>query len=179
MRQALRFCFQRLIFTDFGSGLFDLRQHMAQIIGLAAHLALARREIGLALLQLLQSRVRITHGHALDFRVGVGVEDITLGIGMEQRLRLVLTVQIHQEGTNLCQHADRCWRSIHPRARFALPQYLTLQHQPTFFQLDAEGGERRQKMSVYGGCEFEGALDDRLVGAGAHDVGGGAFAEQQ
>ena len=57
---------------------------MAQIIGLAAHLGLARGEIGLALLQLLQSRVRVTHGHALDFRIGIGVQDVTLGIGMEQ-----------------------------------------------------------------------------------------------
>src|SRR6267378_5987886 len=32
---------------------------------------------------------------------------------------------------------------------------------------------------MHGGCEFERALHDRLVGTGTHDIGGRAFAEQQ
>ena len=32
---------------------------------------------------------------------------------------------------------------------------------------------------MHGGCEFKRPFDDRLVRTGAHDVGGGAFAEQQ
>ena len=91
----------------------------------------------------------------------------------------MLTVQIDQKRANLCQHADRGGRPIHPRARFSLPQYLALQHQPAFFQLDAECGERRQEVPMHGGYEFERPFDDRLIRARAHDVGGGAFAEQQ
>src|SRR3989442_11093949 len=39
-------------------------------------------------LQFLEPRARIAHGDAFHVRIGIGVEDVTLGIGVEQRLRL-------------------------------------------------------------------------------------------
>ena len=41
--------------------------------------------------------MRITYGRRLLRRTGKGIKDATLRLGVEQRLRLVLSMQVHEQ----------------------------------------------------------------------------------
>ena len=75
----------------------------------------------------------VAHGHALDVRIRVGVEHVALRIGTQQRLRLMLAVQVHEQRPDLGENADRRGRAVHPRPRLALAQDFALQDEPSFF----------------------------------------------
>ena len=106
VREALRLDVQRFVLSELGLGAFDLLEHVPQIVGLATHVGLARRQLGLALAQIPQSQVRIPHRHALDVGVRVRIEHIALRVGAEQGLRLVLTMQVHQQRADFGEHPD-------------------------------------------------------------------------
>ena len=106
MGQPLRLDVQRLVLAQLWLGALDLLEHVPQIVGLAPDVFLPRRQLGLAGLELFEPRVRVAHGHALDVRIGVGIEHVALCVGTEQRLRLVLAMQVHEQRADLRQHAD-------------------------------------------------------------------------
>ena len=143
VRQALRLEVEPLILAELRRRRFDLLQHVPQVIGLASDLGLARRQLGLALGERPQAPVGIAHRHALHIGVGVRVEDIALRVGTQERLGLVLAVEIDQQRADFCQHADGGGRAIHPGARLPFPQHLALQHQPPLLQLDTQRSKRR------------------------------------
>ena len=92
---------------------------MAQVIGLLAHFRLTICELGFPLLELLKPRMRVPHGDALDVGVRVGVQHIALRVWAEQRLRLMLAMQVHEQAADLAEHADRYRRAVDPGARLA------------------------------------------------------------
>ena len=106
VRQPLGLDFQRLVFAEFRLGALDLLQHVAQIVGFAPHVLLPGRQLCFARLELFEVRMRVADRHALDVRVGVRIEHVALRVGTEQRLRLVLAMQVHEERADLGQHAD-------------------------------------------------------------------------
>ena len=179
MGEALRLHLERFVLSHLRLRALDLLQHVPQVIGLPPDLGLPGRELGLALFQLLQAGVRIAHRHTLDVGIGIRVQHVALRVGTQQRLGLVLAVQINEQTADLAQHTDRHRRPVHPRARLALTQHFALQDQPALLQLDAEGGKGRQQVTVDGGREFERPLDDRFVRTRAHDVGRRPLAEQE
>ena len=123
--------------------------------------------------------MRVAHRHPLDVGVGIRIEHIALRVGTEQRLRLVLAMQVHEQRADLGEHADGGRRAVHPGARLPFAQHFALQDESSVFQFDTKGGEGRQKMAVNGGNEFKRAFDDRFVGAGTDDVSRGSLAEQE
>src|SRR5207302_7652383 len=108
-----------------------------------------------------------------------GVEDVALRVRPEQRLRLVLAVQVHEQRPQLGEHAHGGGAAVHPGAGSALPRDFPLEDQVPVFGLHPQGGQGRSKAVEGGRGEFKGALDDGLVGAGAHDVGRGTLTQQQ
>ena len=77
---------------------------VAQVVGPAAHLVAPARERGLLLAERRERRVRLGHGRPLRLRVRERVEDVALRVGVQQRLGLVLAVEVHQERAELAEH---------------------------------------------------------------------------
>ncbi len=69
----------------------------------------------------------IAHRHALDSGVGVGVEHVALRVGVQQRLRVVLAVQVDEQAADFAEHADRHGRAVYPGARLPLAQHFALE----------------------------------------------------
>src|SRR5687767_4711996 len=74
------------------------------------------------------SIVRFPHLHRLLRRAPEGVENRALGVAIEQRLRLVLPVQVHQKAPDLREHAGRHRGAVDPRPRASGGGDLTAQH---------------------------------------------------
>ncbi len=149
---------------------------MAQVVRPAPDLVALRRERGLLIPQAVQRRVRLRHRRALGLRVGECVEDVALGVGVEQRLGLVLAVEIHQQRAELAEHRGGGRAAVHPRPRAALGRDLAPHDQPSVLEIEAEGFDPLAGDLV---DPLERALDDGLRGAGTHAAAGGALAEQQ
>ncbi|PYO81937.1 MAG: hypothetical protein DMD65_10530 [Gemmatimonadetes bacterium] len=143
MRQALRFGLERLRLPQLWRRARDLVHHVAEVVGLAAHVLLSGPELGFAPLQVAPARVRVAHGRPLQPRFGVGVEDVALRLGPEQRLRLVLPVEIHQQGAELGQNADGGGAAVHPDARSPLPRDFALEDDAPILHLHPKGGQGR------------------------------------
>src|SRR2546422_11468199 len=179
VRQALRFSLERLRLPKLWRRAGDLVHDVAEVVGFAAHLLLSGPELGFAPLQVAPARVRVAHGRPLQPRLGVGVEDVALRLGPEQRLRLVLPVEIHQQGAELGQNADRGRAAVHPDARPPLPRDFALEDDAPILHVHPKGGQGRCKAVEGGGGELKGALDRRLLRARAHHVGRCALAQEQ
>ena len=66
--------------------------------------------------------MRLSHRRRLLRRAGERVEDATLRVGVEQRLRFVLPVQIDELPADLGEHAGVHRRAVDPGARAARRQ---------------------------------------------------------
>ena len=179
VRQPFGLHFECLILTELRLGTLDLLEDMTQVVRLLAHVRLAIRELRFALLEFFEPRVRVADGDAFDIGIRVGVQHVALRLGTEQRLCLVLAMQVHEQAADLAEHTDRYRRAVDPRTGLAFTQHFALQDQTSLFELNPKCGERGQQVPMRCRPEFEGALDDRLLRAGSDDVGRGALAEQQ
>src|SRR2546430_484689 len=159
MGKALRLDVQRLHLPRPGCGLLDFLDDMAQVVRFAAHLLAGGRELLLAPLELMQAVVGIPHRGAFDDRVRVAVEDIALGISAEQGLRLVLTVEVHQQSAKLRQDTHGRGTAVDPGAGAPLRRDLALENQTPVLQLHAQAGEGWWRTLEDGGGEVKGSLD--------------------
>src|SRR5207247_4337769 len=160
-----------LLLADARLGPLDLLDHVTQVVGLTLDLLAARLELRVTALELTQPLVRIPHRRTLHGRVAVGVEDVALRVWSEQRLRLVLAVEIHQQRAQLGEHAHRGWAAVHPGPRTAFRADLALQDEAPVLRLHAKVGRGRYP--------FKRCLDHGLVRPRAYDVRRRALAEQQ
>jgi len=55
----------------------------------------------------------VAHGRALDVGSGERIEHVALGVGPQQRLGLMLAVEIDQQRAQLRQHAHRGRTAVH------------------------------------------------------------------
>jgi len=125
--EPLRLDVERLILAQFRLGALDLLEHMPQVVGLPPHILLPRRQLGLARLQLFESRMGVAHGYALDVGVAVRIEHVALRVGTKQGLRLMLAMQVHEQRADLGEHPDGSRRAVHPGARLPFSQHFALQ----------------------------------------------------
>jgi hypothetical protein len=86
---------ERLVFTRLEPRSIDLAYHVAQVVGSPANLVEPGGEPSFVGTQLVQGPVRLGDSGALTLRVSEGIEDVALGIRVEQRLGLVLAVEVH------------------------------------------------------------------------------------
>src|SRR5437588_11690085 len=179
MRETFRLGFQRFRLSRAGGGAGDLVHHVAEVVGLALHVVALRQQGRFPLLELPQARVRVARRGALDGGRGVEVENVALCVRLEQRLRLVLPVQVDQQRAELREGAHRARAAVHPGAGSPFPADLPFQYQSTVVRLHPQGGKGRQKAGEGGRGEFEGALDHGLLSTGTDDVARGALAQQQ
>ena len=141
--QALGLDVECCVLTGLRSSAGDFLHDVAQVVGLAAHLFLAVVKVGLAPLQGAQALTRVADRHRFHRRGGVGIEDVPLGIRAQQGLRLVLAVQVHEQGAQLGEHADRRRAAVHPGAGFPFPVDFALHDQHAVRPLHPQGGKRR------------------------------------
>ena len=110
-------------------------------------------------------------------RAAEGVEDLPLRVDVEQRLRLVLPVEVHEQPTDLREDARGDRRSIHPCAGAAVRAHLAPQYDGVVLDVHAALIENRRRGRVT--RDVEHALDDGAVGAGSDEVAARALAKQQ
>ena len=105
------------------------------------------------------------------------IQDSALRFAIEERLRVVLAMEIHQLSSNLGEDAGRHRRSIDPGATATIRRDLALQNQRIFFDLDPPFvGERRDVLEL---ADVEDAFHRRLVRSRANEIGTGALAEEK
>ncbi len=155
----------------------QLAHEMAQIVGAPLGLSAARREL-LDLARDPRERF-VRRAHALrEWRcTAEQIEDAALRFDIQQRLRLVLPMEVHQRAADLGEHAGGDRTAVHPRSPAAARRDLALEHHRSAIHLDAALVEQREQFAPPFGVEH--AFHRRLVGARADEIGARALAEQQ
>jgi len=83
----------------------------------------------------------VTYRHPLDVGIGVGIEHVTLRVGTEQRLGLMLPCRSTSNAPISASTPIVVGDPFTPSARLPFPQHFALQDQPSLFQFDTKGGE--------------------------------------
>ena len=107
---------------------------------------------------------------------GVGVEDVALGVGLEERDGLVLAVEVHQHFAEGSEDAHGGRAAVDPGAGASLGADLAPDDDPLLVHVEAE---RLDATLQRLGKLLERALDDRPPGAGADHAAVPAAAEQE
>ena len=149
---------------------------MAEIVGPAAHLIPTRCKRRLFGPQPGKRGMRLGNGGPVGLGVGKGIEDLPLRFSVQQRLGLMLSVEIDQERAELGEDGGGGGAAIHPGAGAALGGDLAPHHHAAILDiesqlLDPPAGGRVDSL--------EGALNHRLGGARAHAAAGRALPQQQ
>ena len=96
LTQTARLDLERLVLARLEFGALDFLHYVPQIVGPATHFVPPLRQRRLVGTEPGHRRVGLGHGRALGLRVREGVEDVALGVGPQQRLGLVLSMEVHQ-----------------------------------------------------------------------------------
>ena len=110
-------------------------------------------------------------------RAGEDVENSPLRLGIEQRLRFVLAVQIHEVPTDLGEQRRAHRAAVHPCTCPSRGGNLSLQNDQWFVGVDAVFVEQRCDLLALG--DVEHTFDRRALGAGANEVRARTLAEEQ
>jgi hypothetical protein len=121
----------------------DLLYHVPQVIRPPAHFVPPGRELGLLAFEARHRRPARGHFAALDRGVGEAVEHVPLAVGLEQRVGVVLAVEIHQAAAQLGQGADRGGTAVHPRPGTALRRHVAADDQTPLLGLEAQAVQHR------------------------------------
>ena len=106
-----------------------------------------------------------------------GIEDSALRFAVEQGLRVVLTMQVHELPPYLGQHGGRNRGAVDPGASASIRGDLTLENERVVLDLDSVlVGQRGDPFELR---DIEYAFDCRLVRTGSNQIGARALAEQQ
>ena len=158
-------------------GLFDLFGDVSQVVRSPFRLGAARGERRDLTTHLGDLLVRAPNELRLPLSAAKSIQDSALRFAIEERLRVVLAMEIHQLSSNLGEDAGRHRRSIDPGATAAIRRDLALQNQRIFFDLDPPFvGERRDVLEL---ADVEDAFHCRLVRARANEIGTRALAEEK
>ncbi len=176
MAQPARLEVERLVLSRREARVVNLLDHVAQVVRPAAHLVPPLRQRLFLAAQLLGGVPRLGECGALRPRPAELVEDISLRLGVEQRLGLVLAVQIHQEGAQPCEGPDRRGAAVDPGAGAPVGTDLAADHQAVVLGLDPQLLHPAAERGV---ADFQRPFHHRPLGPGA-DLGAvGAGPEQE
>src|SRR3569833_2466320 len=107
---------------------------------------------------------------------GEGVENAALRVGSEERLRLMLPMEVDEESSDLGKQASVHGRTVDPGARSASCDF-SLQDNCGFFDVDSAFIEQRSNLSSI--RHVEHTFDRGLIRARSKDDRAGAIAEQK
>src|SRR5215211_9507432 len=102
---------------------------------------------------------------------------MSLRLGVEERLRLVLTVQVDEQAADVREHASGDGRTVHPSPRAAAGVHLSPEHHGVVLDVDTALVEHRCRGRMAN--DVEHALHHRAIGARANQVATSALAEEQ
>jgi len=177
MGEAARFLLQRVFLAGREGGRLDLVRLEAEVVGALEGVAAAALELGHLPAQVGGGGVRGADvGHQRGV-AGVRVEDGALLVAAQQRLVLVLAVQIHQQPPQLAQQGGGGGGAVHPGAAAPLGGHLALEHEHAVIDLDSPLVQ--QPGHLVAPVHLEHALDGRALLARAHHVARRALAQQQ
>ena len=108
---------------------------------------------------------------------GKRIENAALRVTVEQRLRLMLSVQVDQQPPDLSENSCADAGSVHPRARPARGGDFTLEDDEGLLRIDAALVEQRGDLRLVG--DVEHTFYRRALGAGTDEIRARALAEQQ
>ncbi len=97
-------------------------------------------------------------------RVRERVQDVALGVGMKQRLGLVLAVKVYQEGTDPAEHGDGGGTAVDPGAGAPVAGDLAANDQPVILRIEPGSVEAAPEGRI---GKLECALDDGAPGTRA------------
>ena len=123
--------------------------------------------------------MRVADGAALQLRPAIGIQDVALHVRPQQRLRLVLPVQVDKQRAQLSQDPDGRGAAVYPGTGPPFRNDFALQDEHPLLRLHPQGGQSGTETGGGGRRQLEGALDHRLLRSRAYDVHGRSFAEQQ
>ena len=168
---------ERLVFPGFDAGTRDLFELEAKKVGPAGQFAGSR----LSLLEGVPGRrpaaVECTHLDRRLLESREGVQNRPLGPSIEQRLVLVLTMEIDQRRPQPTDHAGRRGGAVDPGPVAPLCLDLAPQDQETVLGLESQFIELSEERGVT--LDVEHPLHDRSIGADSHVVRRGPLTEQQ
>ncbi len=174
--EPARLAVERLLLAGHDLRPVDLLHHVAQVVGAPAHLFPPRRERPLLGLHRAELADRLRHRAHVGLRLAERVEEGPLGLGAEQRLGLVLAVEVHEEGAELGEHAGGGGASVDPGPRAAFGRHLAPDDEAALVEVEPQGLDRR---ALAGGKILEHALDQRPRPARADLPAVGAAAEEE
>ena len=176
LAQAPRLELERLILSRLDPGRIDLVHDVPQVVRPAAHLVAPGRKTRLLLPKAGDGGMRLGHRGAVRLGVGEGIEDLALRFGVQQRLGLVLSVEVDQKCAELREHGGGGGASVHPGAGAALGGNLPPHHDAAVLDVEPQLFDPAAGWRV---DPLEGALDHRLGGARADAAPGRALAQEQ
>ena len=148
---------QRLVLShDQASGLY-LACHVPEVVCPAANFIPPCDQRLCRLLQFPAPLPGFLKSGACRQGIGVGVEDVTLGVCMEQRLRLVLPMEVYQHGAEAGKHAHSSGAAVDPCARSAFGRNFAPDDDAALLGVEPQFIELRQRGS---GKLLEHALDN-------------------
>ena len=118
--------------------------------------------------------MRLGHGGPVRPGMGKGIQDLALRFGVQQRLGLVLSVEIDQKCAELREHGRGGGASVRPGAGAALGGDFTSHHDATVVHVEPELFDPAAGGRI---DPLERAFNHRLGGARAHAAPGRALAQ--
>jgi hypothetical protein len=115
--QAPRLLLEPLVLARGEARVLDLLDDVAQVVGAALRLGRRADERAHLLAHRGQLGGGLAHPLGVRIRAAERVEDAPLRLGVEERLGLVLAVEVDEQPADLGEHARRHGRAVGPRAR--------------------------------------------------------------
>ncbi len=174
--QPSRLVLEAYVFAVDKLGVADLAHDVPEVVGAALRFGSTLGEVGDLADRRGELGVGLSDARGIGIRAGERVEDSPLRGGVEQRLRFVLSVDVHERASDFGEDARAHGRPVDPRPR-APRGDLALEHHDRIFGVDSVLVEQRANLRPLAGVERP--LDRGAVGAAPNHVGAGALSEQE
>ena len=177
VRQPSRLVIQPLLLAHDRPDLLDLAHQVPEVIRPLRGFVAPAGQVGDRRTDRLEFGVRGADSLRHLGCAGQGVEHVTLGVLVQQRLGFVLAVEVHQQAAHRRQRRRGHGDVVDPGATLPRRRHLATQHQQAILRLDAAFVEDRLQHPVSRGVEH--AFHHGPVRPAPHDVRAAAFPQQQ
>ena len=149
---------------------------MAEVVGSPACFVAPTDQSGFLIAELPEPPDQLGQSGALGLRPGKRVEEVALRVRPEERLGIVLAVNVDQHAADLGQNAHGGRAAADPCPGTTFTRDLPADHQAAVFDVEPEGLDG----GTPGGGDFlENTFDDRFAGSGTDHAGIGPSPQQQ
>ena len=154
----------------------DLARDVAQVIGPATDLIPLRGQYLGGFFEFLPAAPLLLQRCPGGQRIGIGIENVALGVCVQQRLGLVLAMEIHQHRTQIGENTYGGGAAVDPGTRAAFGGDLTPDDHAALIGIESQLLQLRERS---GRELLEHTLDDAACRAGANLRRIGALAQQE